>query len=42
MFGVPVEAFHRAVGGHATMRVTVAGAFPIENAREDDMDRAET
>jgi hypothetical protein len=42
MFGVPVEAFHRAVGGHATMQVTVAGAFPIENARGDEMDRAET
>jgi hypothetical protein len=26
MFGVPVEAFHRAVGGHETMQVTVAGA----------------
>ena len=42
MFGVPVEAFHRAVSGHATMRVTVAGAFPIENARGGEMDRAET
>jgi hypothetical protein len=42
MFGVPVEAFHRAVGGQATMQVTVAGAFPIEDARGDDMNRAET
>ena len=42
MFGVPVEAFHRAVGGHATMQVTIAGAFPIEDARGDEMDRAET
>jgi hypothetical protein len=42
MFGVPVEAFHRAVGGHATMQVTVAGVFPLENARGDEMDRAET
>jgi hypothetical protein len=42
MFGVPVEAFHRAISGHATMRVTVAGAFPIENARGGEMDRAET
>jgi hypothetical protein len=42
MFGVPVEAFHRAVGGHATMQVTVAGAFPLENGRGDEMDRAET
>jgi hypothetical protein len=42
MFGVPVEAFHRAIGGHATMQVTVAGVFPVENARGDAMDRAET
>ena len=42
MFGVPVEAFHRAIAGHATMQVTIAGAFPIENARGAEMDRAET
>ncbi len=42
MFGVPVEAFHRSIGGHATMQVTVAGAFPIEDARGAEMDRAET
>ena len=42
MFGVPVEAFHRAVGGHATMQVTMAGVIPIEDARGDEMDRAET
>ena len=42
MFGVPVEAFHRAVGGHATMQVTVAGAFPLVNAGGNEMDRAET
>jgi len=42
MFGVPVEAFHRAVDGHATMQVTAAGVFPIENARGAEMDRAET
>ena len=42
MFGVPVEAFHRAIGGHATMQVTIAGAFSIENARGAEMDRAET
>jgi len=42
MFAVPVEAFHRAAGGHATMQVTVAGVFPLENARGDEMDRAET
>jgi hypothetical protein len=42
MFGVPVEAFHRALGGHASMQVTLAGAFSLENARGDEMDRAET
>ena len=42
MFGVPVEAFHRAVGGRATMQVTIAGLVPIEDARGDEMDRAET
>jgi hypothetical protein len=42
MFGVPVEAFHRAVGGQATMQVTAAGAFRLEDARGDEMDRAET
>ena len=42
MFGVPVEAFHRAVGGRATMQVTIAGLVPIEDARGGEMDRAET
>ena len=42
MFGVPVEAFHRAVGGRATMQVTIAGIVPIENAGGDEMNRAET
>ena len=42
MFGVPVEAFHRLIDGHATMQVTVAGVVPIVNDRGDDMDRAET
>jgi uncharacterized protein DUF6544 len=42
MFGVPVQAFHRLIGGHATMRVVVAGAVPMVDARGDEMDRAET
>ena len=42
MFGVPVQAFHRSVGGRATMQVTIAGIVPIENARGDEMNRAET
>jgi hypothetical protein len=42
MFGVPVEAFHRLIGGHATMQVTVAGVVPMGDAHGDEMDRAET
>ena len=42
MFGVPVEAFHRLIAGHATMRVKVAGVVPMADARGDEMDRAET
>jgi hypothetical protein len=42
MFGLPVEAFHRLIDGHATMRVTVAGVVPIVDDRGDDIDRAET
>lgn len=42
MFGVPVEAFHRLVEGRASMQVTVAGVFPLQDARGAEMDRAET
>ncbi len=42
MFGVPVDVFHRLVDGHATMRVKIASAFPIVDARGDVMDRSET
>jgi hypothetical protein len=42
MFGLPVEAFHRLVGGHATMQVKVAGLFAMVNARGEDMDQSET
>jgi hypothetical protein len=42
LFGMPVQAFHRLIGGHATMRVKVAGLVPIVNTRGDEMDRAET
>ena len=42
LFGAPVQAFHRAVRGQATMQVTVAGIVPIENARGAEMNRAET
>ena len=42
MFGVPVQAFHRLIGGHATMQVKVAGLVPMADERGDEMDRAET
>jgi hypothetical protein len=41
MYGVPVQAFHRLVGGHATMKVTIAGLIPMVDARGDVMDRTE-
>lgn len=41
MFMVPVEVFHRRIGGHATMQVKIVGAIPMVDARGDDMDRAE-
>jgi hypothetical protein len=42
LFGIPVQAFHRLVGGHATMQVKVAGLVPMADERGDEMDRAET
>ena len=42
MFGIPVEAFHRLIDGHATMQVKVAGVVPMADARGDEMDRAES
>jgi len=42
MYGVPVEAFHCLVGGHATMTVKLAGLIPMVDARGDVMDRSET
>jgi uncharacterized protein DUF6544 len=41
MFGVPVEVFHRRIGGHATMQVKIAGAIPMVDASGDAMDRSE-
>jgi hypothetical protein len=41
MFGLPVEVFHRRIGGHATMQVKVAGAIPMVDARGEVMDRSE-
>lgn len=42
MFGLPVEAFHRLADGHATMRVRLLGAFPLVDARGEEMDRSES
>ena len=42
LLGVPVEAFHRLIDGHARMQVKAAGILPIEDASGDEMDRAET
>ena len=42
LFGVPVQAFHRLIGGHATMQVKVADVVPMGDERGDEMDRAET
>lgn len=41
MVGLPVEAFHRSIGGRATMEVKVLGAIPMVDARGDAMDRSE-
>jgi Family of unknown function (DUF6544) len=40
--GLPVLAFHRLIGGRATMQVKIAGAIPIVDARGDVMDQSET
>lgn len=41
MFALPVEAFHRLIGGHATMQVRIAGAISMVDASGDAMDRSE-
>lgn len=40
--GIPIEAFHRFVGPHATMRVRLVSLVPIVDARGPEMDTAET
>jgi hypothetical protein len=42
LFGIPVQAFHRLIGGHATMQVKVAAVVPMADERGDQMDLAET
>ena len=41
-FGLPIEAFHRYVGRHATFSVRLASLLDVVDARGDEMDRAET
>ena len=41
MFGLPVEAFHRLVDGHARMRVRLLGIIPMVDAAGDVLDRSE-
>ncbi|WP_129627274.1 DUF6544 family protein [Candidatus Oscillochloris fontis] len=42
MFGVPVQAYHRYIGPHATFEVKIATLLRIVNARGPEMDRGET
>jgi hypothetical protein len=41
MVALPVEVFHRLIGGHARMQVKIAGAIPMVDARGAVMDRSE-
>jgi hypothetical protein len=41
MFALPVEVFHRRIGGEATMQVKLAGAIPMVDARGEVMDAPE-
>ncbi len=42
MSGLPVEAFHRLVDGHATMRVKLLGAITMVDASGPEMDQSES
>jgi hypothetical protein len=42
LFGIPVQAFHRFIGPSATMRVKVASAVTMVDAKGPEMDEAET
>ena len=42
MWGVPFEAFHRFIGPSATMRVKIASAVTVVDAKGPEMDEAET
>jgi hypothetical protein len=40
--GIPVQAFHRFIGPSATMRVKIASAVTVVDAKGTEMDEAET
>lgn len=42
MFGLPIQVFHRFVGPSATMRVKVASAVTVVDAKGPEMDEGET
>lgn len=42
LWGIPLQAFHRFVGPSATMRVKVASALTIVDAKGPEMDEGET
>ncbi len=40
--GVPIDAFHRYRGAHATFEVRIAGLYPIVDVAGPEMDQSET
>ncbi len=42
MFGLPVESLHVLLDGSATMRVRLAGIFPLAEAQGEQLQRSET
>jgi hypothetical protein len=42
MFGIPVQAFHRYIDAHATMRVKIASLLTMVDAKGPVMDEGET
>jgi hypothetical protein len=42
MWGIPFQAFHRFIGPSATMRVKIASAVTVVDAKGAEMDEAET
>ena len=42
LYGIPFDGFHRYVGDHATMQITVASLVQIVDAKGDTMDHSET